>query len=156
MLTTMNGASEMAIDLEKQTKDIYAALNAHDLERFLSFHTDDVTSENVATGVVVRGKEDLRTSFEIAFSEIPDVRMELTSCFASGNCQCEEYVLSGTHKGKGELMGMPAPGKTFSVRGILVREIREGKTCRVTQYVDSATLMRQLNDPPSNLQKEIA
>ncbi len=134
----------MAIDLEEQTKDIYAALNAHDLGRFLSFYTDDVTSENVATGVVIRGKEDLRANFELVFSEIPDVRMELTACFTSGNCQCEEYVLSGTHKGSGELMGIPAPGKPFSVRGILVRELREGKTCRVTRYIDSSALMRQL------------
>jgi steroid delta-isomerase-like uncharacterized protein len=146
----MKGVSEMATmqpDLEKQIRDIYTAINARDVERFLSFHTDDVIIENVATGLVTRGKgEEARVTLNCVFAAIPDYRMELTSYFASGNRLCEEYVVSGTHTG--DHMGIPATGKSFSCRGVLVRELREGKTCRACTYYDSATLLRQLGVLP--------
>ena len=139
----------MQTDLENKTKEIYTAFNAHDVERFASFHTDDVVVEMVATGVITRGiGVEARATLNQVFSAIPDYKLELTSVFASGNRQCEEYVVSGTHKG--DYMGIPATGKSFSYRAVLIRELRGGKTCRVTQYSDNATLMRQLgvSSPP--------
>ena len=142
----------MQTDLEKQTREIYAAVNAHDIEKFASFHTDDVVVENVATGVVARGiGEEARATLKSAFAAIPDYKLELISYFASGNRQCEEFVVSGTHMG--DYMGIPATGKKFSYRAVLVRELRGGKTCRVTTYSDSATLMRQLGVLPPLSQK---
>ena len=141
----------MQTDLEKQTKEIYAAISAHDIEKFLSFHTDDCIVEIVATGTVSRGKEEGRASLKRAFAAFPDVKLELISFFTSGNRQCEEAIMSGTHKG--EYMGIPATGKSISLRIAYIRESREGKTCRVTQYSDYATLMRQLGVLPAPSQK---
>jgi steroid delta-isomerase-like uncharacterized protein len=132
----------MAADLEKQTKEIYAAFNAQDFQKFLSFHTDDVITESVADGSVIHGKEELRDFVNGYFVGFKDFKMELTSLFSSGNRQCEEWVISGTHTGG--YQGLAATGKHISVRGILVREMKEGKTSRVSNYFDSATLMRQL------------
>ena len=141
----------MATDFEKHTNDIYAAFNAHDLKKFGSLHTDDVIVENVATGVVSRARQEGLANIKLMIDAIPDLKLELTSSFTSGNRQCEEYLMRGTHKG--DLQGIPATGKSLSVRGVLVRELREGKTCRVTQYTDYATIMRQLGVLPSPPQK---
>jgi ketosteroid isomerase-like protein len=84
----------MATDLEKQAKNLFAALNAHDLEGFLSFHTDDVIV-TMADGTVLRGKEEVRDYFKNSFTAISGMKADLTSFFSSGNHQCEEYILSG-------------------------------------------------------------
>jgi steroid delta-isomerase-like uncharacterized protein len=135
----------MATDLEKQTKELYAALNAHDLEKFLSFHTDDIVV-TMADGTVLRGKEESRTYFKNAFTAISDMKADLTSFFSSGNHQCEEYILSGKHTG--DFMGIPATGKSFSYRFAAVKTLSGDKISHVTSYSDSAVLMRQLGVLP--------
>ncbi len=133
----------MASDLETLIKDHYTAYNAHDIEKFLAFHTDDVFCEIViADGVIVQGKKELADVINSDFEAFPDLKMEITSFFASGNQISEEFVISGTHKRN--FQGIPATGKNFSVRGALIREMREGKTSRVALYYDSASLMKQL------------
>jgi len=139
----------MATAFDKHTKDLFAAVNAHDVEQFLSLHTDDIIVENVALGTISRGKEAVRANLERNFAAIPDYRIELTSCFASGDRQWEEYVACGTHEG--EFMGIPATGKSFSFRVTTVRELRNGKTSHVSVYYDSASLMRQLGVLPQLL-----
>ena len=141
----------MATDLEKQTKEIYAAFNAQDFQKFLSFHTDDVITVSVADGSVIHGKEELRAFVNSYFVGFKDFKMELTSSFTSGNRQCEEWVISGTHTGV--FQGLAATGKHISVHGILVREMKKGKTSHVSNYFDSATLMRQLGLLPPIPQK---
>ena len=89
----------MATDLEKQAKDIYAAINAHDLDKVLSFHTDDVFVESPAGGRVMHGKEELRASLNGYFGAFSNFKMELTSFIASGNRCWEEWVVSGMHTG---------------------------------------------------------
>jgi steroid delta-isomerase-like uncharacterized protein len=137
----------MQSDLEKQIRDVVAAMNAHDIEKYLFFATDDVIAENVAMGVTIRGKEEYRSNLKLLFAAFPDYRIELTSHFGSGNLSCAEAVVSGTHKG--DFMGIPATGRAFSVRGVSVAELREGKASRITAYSDSASMLRQLGVSPA-------
>ena len=136
----------MAIDLEKQSRDLFTALNAHDVEGFLSFHTDDVVV-TMADGSVIQGKENLRDYFRNSFAAISEMKADLTSVFCSGDHLCEEYILSGKHKG--EFMGIPATGKSFSYRQVAVKTLRGDKISHVSSYSDSASLMKQLGVLPS-------
>jgi steroid delta-isomerase-like uncharacterized protein len=131
----------MAIDLEKQSRDLFAALNARDLERFLSYHTDDVVV-TMADGSVIRGKANVRDYFKNSFAAISDLKADLTSIFCSGDHLCEEYILSGKHTG--EFMGIPATGKSFSYRHVAVKTLKGDKISHVSSYSDSASLMKQL------------
>jgi steroid delta-isomerase-like uncharacterized protein len=137
-------------DLEKQTRDIIAAFNSHNVDRFLSFHTDDVIV-NMADGTVAHGKEEAGANLKRIFAAFPDYSVELTSFFASGNHACVEGIASGTHTGN--YMGIPATGKRFSLRVVSISELREGKASRVSAYSDSASLMRQLGVLPPTPQK---
>jgi steroid delta-isomerase-like uncharacterized protein len=139
----MKGGSSMATDLKKMTKDLYAAISAHDIEKILPLHTDDVFYEEVlADGKIRHGKEELRNHLTELFAAMPDFTMKLTSSFAFGNKQCEECILSGTHTGN--FRGMPATGNSLSFRAVVVRELKRGKTSRISCYYDSAIMMRQL------------
>jgi len=111
-------------------------------DKVLSFHLDDLFVESPAGGRVMHGKEELRDSLNACFVAFSNFKMELTSFFASGNRCWEEWAVSGMHTGA--FQGLPATGKSFSLRGISVRETKEGKTSRATEYYDSATIMRQL------------
>ena len=140
----------MTTDREKQARDLFAALNAGDLEKFLSFHTDDVIV-TMADGSVLRGKEEVRDYFKNSFAAISDMKADLTSFFSSGDHQCEEYILSGKHTG--DLMGMPATGKSFSYRVVAVKTLSGDKISHVSSYSDSASLMQQLGLLPPTAQK---
>jgi len=136
----------MATDLERQIKDvIYAGLNEHDVEKYVSFHADDVIV-NAPDGTVMRGKEDMRTYFKNFFAAFPDVKFELVSFLSSGNLQCDEWIMTGTHKG--DYMGIPATEKKVTIRGITVRNMKGGKAGPASFYYDSAHLMRQLGVLP--------
>jgi steroid delta-isomerase-like uncharacterized protein len=142
----------MATDLEKQARDLYAAFNAHDVERYLSFHTENVFFEQVIDdGISGHGKEELSAFVKGFFDAFPDFKCEVTSLFASGNRQCEETIMTGTHRGN--YLGIEPTGKSISVRGALIRELKEGKTSRFSIYLDPASITRQLGVLPQAQQK---
>jgi len=129
-----------AMDFENLAKEISAAYNAHDLEKFLSFHTDDVLMEHVvAGGLVCRGKEEFKANIKEGFESFPDITVELTGAFGSGNHQCEVCIFTGTHRGA--YLGIAPTGKRVSIRSVIVRELRDGKCCRVSMYFDSASFL---------------
>ena len=143
----------MAIDWDKQTKDLYAAFNAHDLDGYLSFHAEDIFFEQViADGAMGHGKKELRAFVNGFFVALPDFKCEVTSLIANGNRQCEECVMTGTHRGN--YQGIESTGKSFSVRGVLIRELKEGKTSRFSIYFDPTSLMRQLGILPPVPQRQ--
>jgi steroid delta-isomerase-like uncharacterized protein len=139
----------MAIQLNKQATEIYAAFNAHDINQYLFLHTDDVAFEQViADGIKGQGKEELREFVKSFFDAFPDFRCEVTALIAGKDLQCEEILMTGTHKG--DYLGLAPTGKSFSWRGVLLRELREGKTCRFSIYCDPAVLMTQLGILPTS------
>ena len=123
-------------------QEYVAAWCGHRTDRVLGFFADDCVYENLARGAVYRGKEQLRAWVDATFLAIPDTVLELTSLFASGRWVGCEWVMTGTHTG--DLPGLPATGKKFSVRGATVTEVIGGKIVRNADYWDLATFLRQL------------
>ncbi len=60
---------------------------------------------------------------------------------------CHEFVVTGTHLG--DLPNLPATGRSVSVRGAAIEEVREGKISRHSDYYDMAAFLRQLGQLPS-------
>ncbi len=133
----------METNPDVRIKELYSAFNSHDLERFLSLHTEDIFYEQVAAdGAVAQGMEEYRAFTKNSFTALPDLKCELISFFSTGNRQCEEVVMTGTQTG--DYFGIAPTGKPFSFRGVLVRELREGKTSRLSIYWDNVSVLRQL------------
>jgi steroid delta-isomerase-like uncharacterized protein len=59
-----------------------------------------------------------------------------------------EWTMSGTHQG--DLPGMPATGRSFSVRGATVLQLADGLISRNSDYWDMATLLGQLGLMPAS------
>ena len=133
----------MATDMENRMREIARAISEHDIEKVLFFFADDIFYEEVHVGgEVAHGKEELRTRFQNLFTACPDIRVEITSYFNSGDRECVEWTSSGTHKGG--IPGLAPTGKTCSVREAIVTELREGKISRFSLYADMMTIMQQL------------
>ena len=112
--------------MENWPKDFAAAFSAHNLDAVLSYFTDDTFYEEVvADFVVARGKQELRARFQGIFAAWPDIKLELTSHFSSGEHHCIEWIASGTlanassdvHlRDRAESPGLPVAGKSISNR----------------------------------------
>jgi steroid delta-isomerase-like uncharacterized protein len=127
----------------EKTLDAWAAdWSAHDVDHLLSLFTDDCIYEDVTFGVVNRGKAELKAFADGIFAAFPDFKIELTARFAAGEWAGMEWIISGTHKG--DLPGMRATNKGFSIRGATILELRSGKIRRNSDYWDLATFLRQV------------
>ena len=118
------------------------AWNSHDVDRVLAVFTDDVLYEDVTFGLTVHGRAELRDFAHFFFSAVPDLHLQCTKTFVSGGHGSIEWIFSGTD------VGIFKTGKTFSVRGATVIEVRGGKISRNSDYYDAAAIMRQVGILP--------
>jgi steroid delta-isomerase-like uncharacterized protein len=120
-----------------------AAWNSHSPEKILPVFTADVFYEDVAFGEVSHGSEELRKFAASEFEGVPDLEVKLLRATVQGGHGTIEWVFSGTDK------GVFNTGKRFSVRGVSVIDVRDGKISRCLDFYDSATIMRQVGVLPT-------
>jgi steroid delta-isomerase-like uncharacterized protein len=96
-------------------EQLIEAENSHDLERMLALMTDDVVIEDVPFGMVMRGKDGVKQGFSGFFTAAADFKVEPKSWVINDRSFALEMIFTGTQKG--DLPGLPATGKSFSVRG---------------------------------------
>lgn len=132
----------MMTKAEKMIRDWNEAWNTHGVERILSYFTDDIVFEDLGGARVMRGKAEMRTWINETLTAFPDFRTDLKSLTVNGEWAGSEWVASGTFKG--QLPRMKPTGKSYSVRGASMMELRDDKIRRNTDYYDSAAVIRQL------------
>ena len=120
-----------------------AAWNSHDPEKMLPLFTDDLFYEDVAFGEVSHGKAELRKFFVAEIESVPDIELKLLRADIHDGHGTIEWTFSGTDK------DVFKTGKKFSVRGVSVIEMRDGKISRNLDFYDAATIMRQVGALPA-------
>lgn len=143
----------LRMSLKRFEAGYIAAWASHDVEKIASYFTDDCVYEDLALGVVLHGKEGLKAFVNSTFAAYPDLKFEPKSSFVSALGRFgfgragAEWIMSGTHRGDLHIHGLPilpATGRSFSVRGVSVIEMRKGKIKRHSDYYDNASVLRQL------------
>jgi len=83
------------------------------------------------------------------FSAFPDLRINVNweDAIIEGNRLAGPYTMTGTHLG--DLMGIPATGKSISVFGINIFYIRDGKIVEEWDLNDGVGLLQQLGVIPA-------
>lgn len=132
----------MRIANTKLADQLVDAWNSLDPQRVVDVLTEDHIYEDVTFAVVCHGAAETRGFFEGAYSAFPDIHFTLTSATTDAGRAALEWTMTGTHQG--DLPGLPATGKPFSVRGATIFEIATDKICAVRDYWDLATLLRQV------------
>lgn len=133
-------------DFEGFVQAYAAAWSTQNVERILSFFTEDCVYEDVALDAVNTGKQELEAFLRATFAAIPDFRIEPKAAFAAGTQVANEWVMSGTQTGP--FPGIPATNKWFSVRGASIMEVEQGRIRRNTDYWNLATLLQQVGVLP--------
>ena len=75
------GCTTKQTDIEQWIKGEYEAWSMHDVEKILSFYTEDCIYEDIATGEISHGKEEFRAFITDTLKTIPDLKIETTSFF---------------------------------------------------------------------------
>ncbi len=120
-----------------------AAWNSHDPDKMLPVFTDDVFYEDVAYGEVSHGHAEFRKFAADEFEAVPDLELKLVRASFQNGHGTIEWSFSGTDK------GIYKTGKKFTVRGVSVIDVRDGKIARSLDFYDSGTIMRQVGVLPA-------
>ena len=132
----------MATSNDNLLKQLIETENAHDVEKVLTLLTDDIVSEDVAFGVVIKGKEGFRQIYPTFITAAPDFKLEPKAWVTNDKSFAIEMVYSGTQKG--DFPGLPATGKRFSIRMCSFGEFENGKIKGRRDYYNLVTLREQL------------
>jgi steroid delta-isomerase-like uncharacterized protein len=121
-----------------------AAWNSHSPDKMLPLFTEDVVYEDVAFGEVSHGSAELRKFAAAEFEGVPDLELKLLRSSIHNSHGTIEWTFTGTDK------GVFKTGKKFSVRGVSVIDVRDGKISRSLDFYDVSTIMRQVGVLPAS------
>jgi steroid delta-isomerase-like uncharacterized protein len=140
-LSCVSGVSkESTTNTEKIINDYTEAWNSHDVDKIISFYTDDGVYEDMANGQVAQGKEKLRPVLTHTFFILPDNKVELKSVFTADDRAATEWLMTGTY---------PVTNKSCSVQGASIYQLRDGKISRYAVYYDMNLFMKQIGLTPA-------
>jgi len=123
-------------------KQQIAALNARDLDGYVSRIDDLYVGQSETAPGPIRGREGVRQHLETLLKAFPDLRIEIEQIIASGDSLVVRTSATGTHKGS--FAGVAPTNKSIVLQGCNVFEIRNGKAIKGRLYADNATLFQQL------------
>jgi steroid delta-isomerase-like uncharacterized protein len=78
----------------------------------------------------------------LGFAATTDAQITVTNRIAIGNQVTVEWIATGIHSG--DLPGLPATGRSYTLQGVTVVIREAGKIVREALYYDTADLYRQL------------
>ena len=134
----------MTTDIEDLANAWIEAWNSHDTDKIAALFADDFIHEDVAIGAVFRSKEELQAGISALFAACPDVKLEQKSLFGTSDWLAQEWVMTGTQTGAFNDLGIPATGKSFSIRGVSIIEVHDGKVARNSDYWSLTSMLQQL------------
>jgi steroid delta-isomerase-like uncharacterized protein len=119
-----------------------AALNARDLDGYLSRIDESYVGRSETAPAPIRGREGVRQNLEATFRAFPDLLIETEQIIASGDSVVARIRMTATHKGS--FAGIAPTNKTIVLEACSVLEVKNGKAIRGRLYADNASLFQQL------------
>ena len=129
-------------DNRRMVEEAIAALNAHDLDRYLKYHANSYVWEFDAFPAPVRSLEVVRQTIAAYFKAFPDLHFEIDQIITSGDYVVGRWRFTGTHKG--EFNGIAPTNRQVNGRGCTVSEIKNGQVVKSATYSDQLTLLQQI------------
>lgn len=128
------------------------AWNSRDVDRILTFYADDAVYEDVPSvtngwAAPWRGHGMIREALVDGYEAMPDMGFETVSASGAGDRMVVEWVMTGTQTG--DYPGLPATGRSISIRGLSLLELEGGKITSQRDYYDTHLLLTQLGAVPS-------
>ncbi|WP_194824053.1 ester cyclase [Nocardia sp. XZ_19_231] len=129
-------------------KRLFDAWNARDLDVFDELmSTDAIDHDPQNPFAEVHGPDGLRRLVQMYLAAFSDQRFLVNEQIAEGDFVTTRWTGTGTNDG--EMMGMPATGKSAVVQGITINRFRDGKIVESWASWDTLGMMQQLGVVPS-------
>ena len=93
------------------------------------------------------GPEGMRVAARIYRQALPDWHSEVERLVAEDDIVVEVFTASGTHRG--ELLGVPATGKTLTLRGVNIFRIDDERIVERWGRLDQLAVLQQLGLAPA-------
>jgi steroid delta-isomerase-like uncharacterized protein len=87
-------------------------------------------------------RDGMRAAAAMFRSAFPDWHSDLGLLIGEGDLVVEQFTASGTQRG--EIMGVPASGRTVTLRGIQIFRVRNGRITERWGRLDDLGLLTQL------------
>lgn len=120
----------------------------HDAKAAAQVYAADATLWDPSTPGVIRGRQAMEENLAAYLRALPDISVETTNLFGSGDCFAAEFTMRGTNTGPFDMgPGNPIPptGKRVELKLCWIGRVTPGGLCAEDRtYYDSATLMQQL------------
>jgi steroid delta-isomerase-like uncharacterized protein len=127
----------------------FDAARNRDADRMLDFMAEDASYEDVATGIVNRGREAIAAFLRQSLDIAADLELDYVDGCVCRDRYTFEWVMAGTHTGPGA-SGLAPTNRRFSVRGISTgRRSPDGHISEHRDYWNLADYLRQLGLFPS-------
>ncbi len=109
---------------------------------------DELVAEDFAQHAanVLPGREGVKKFFEMVYAGFPDAHFALENIIAEGNQVATRFTVRGTHQGL--FLGIPATGKSMTLTGMALLELRDGKIVANWNELDMLGALRQLGVIP--------
>jgi steroid delta-isomerase-like uncharacterized protein len=142
LLAPLAHASDAAGEI---VKAYVAAWNAHDIEKAVSWFTDDVIYFDASVGTAVEGKANATAKVVASFiNAAPDCKWEmLGEPIVDGDMVAFQWRFTGTNTGAWA-DGTEAANKPFNFIGATVISIKNGKIHTQSDYYDALGFYKQL------------
>ena len=124
-------------------EDVWNRKNLNAIDDLIS--TDYVHHD--ASSLVASGVDGYKQFVKSYLNAFPDARFTIDDAFTDGQNEITRWTVSGTHEG--ELAGIPRTGRRFSVTGISIARIVNGKITESWNNWDALGLMQQLGVVPA-------
>ena len=125
---------------------LYDLLNAHDIDAFGELLADDVV-EHEELPDLDPTKQGIKDFFRMQIAAFPDLAMTPQDIIDGGDKVVARVQFTGTHEG--ELLGMPATGRTVDVQLIDIMHFADdGLVHEHWGVFDAMAMMQQLGAAP--------
>ena len=134
------------MDHAATARRMYDLLNSGDIDGFGEGLADDFVEHEETPGLAPT-KDGVLEFFRMQLAGFPDLRMEPQDVLASDDKVVIRSKITGTHQG--ELMGIPATGRSIDVSVIDIIQFRDdGLAHEHWGVIDSMAMMQQLGVVP--------
>jgi ketosteroid isomerase-like protein len=108
-------------------EEMRAALDAHDLDTFLSFFREDYVGERPRfPGSPMSSRADVRTNWAEVISDVPDLRVEVPAAVKQGNTIWSEWRAYGTARS----------GAMLELRGVIIFGVQGDQVAWARMYLE--------------------
>jgi steroid delta-isomerase-like uncharacterized protein len=129
--------------MRRQTEEVFSKHNPGAVDEF---YAPDFVSHNAPPGMP-NDREGLKALAGMYLGAFPDLKVTSDFQLAEGDKVVMRWTATGTHTG--ELMGIPATGKSIKMTGIGIQRIAGGKIVEEWFESDQMGLMQQLGVVPA-------